>query len=349
MYQIEGKKKEPATKRENTVPSRITAPLQLKIGMGIIQRELAPIKNTKELAAFLIHGDIETIRKYCMEKSYIVSFREAGEYTIRRLMDGAAAKGHHILEKSIKEGSIGTAHIASIPDEVRGLVGVWDKGKKGLDALLGLYMSEKGIAKMEESSRDSKGISQFAHDGQKVLFESLSKKLSVGATNKPMILSTIAAKLRDSKDTQLEYSDFITGDYDLHDVLYVQRDEIIRGALITPALAVKEGLNEVLNGTRRPHSEFDRVQHGPQSDYGRFMTGHRKEELNPDLLRPDVGGDQEKRIAACGPDGVWYILHDRDELGEYYGKWRLNANIVWPIEEKDLKLREKSIRVVRGE
>ncbi len=347
MYEVDEKKKTPVQKRENTVPSRAVAPLQMKIGPGIIQRELAPIKNTKELAVFLMRGDIETIRKYCMEKSYIISFREAGNHTIRRLEDGAAAKGHHILEKSIKESSIGTDHIALIPEEIRGLVGVWDKSKKGLEALLGLYMSASGIAKMNASSLKAEGISSFKHDGQKVLFDSLAVKLNVSSKDKTVIMRAIAAKLRDSQDTQLEYSDFITGDYDLHDVMFIQSNEKTRGALITPAFAVKEGLNEVLNGGIRPHSEFDRVQHGPQSDYGMFISGHRKEEFIPDLLRPDVGGEQNKRIAACGPDGVWYILHDRDELGEYYKKWGLNADIVWPKKES-IAAREKSIQVVRG-
>lgn len=341
MVEIENK---PFAGSKKHSQSPIKSLLQMKFGQGIIQRKIEPIKSATELSTFLISEDVDKIKRYCMEKSYIISFREAGEHTIRRLMDGAAAKGHHILEKSIKEGSIGQDDIGSIPKEVRGLVGVWDKSKKGLEALLGVYMSRKGIAKMKSSPEGA----EIVTDGQKVLFDSLAEFLAVGSSDKTAILSAIAAKLKDKDDKVLEYSDFVTGDYDLHDVLFVQRNETTRGALITPAHAVKEGLNEVLNGERRPHSEFDKVQHGPQSDYGKYIAAHRGESVTSSLLRPDVGGEPEKRIAVCGPDGVWYILRNRVNLTEYYAKWELNANIVWPEEGAGLELREKSIQVVRG-
>lgn len=344
MYQ-EMKKKDSAIKKKKTVSPTVNIPIQMKAGVGILQRKIVPIKSREELATFLIDEDIDKIRKYCMDKRYIISFRDAGEHTIRRLMDGAAAKGHHILEKSIKESSMGRDYIGLIPEEIRGLVGVWsdDKNKKGLDALEGLYMSRKGIKKFQLSSADLKT------DEQKVSFSSLAKLLSCKSADKVSILRTIADKLRNSKSKELEYSDFITGDYDLHDVLYVQENERTRGALITPAHAVKEGLNEELNGTRRSHSEFDRIQHGPQSDYGKYISQHRSEDVVTGLLEPDVGGEQEKKIAACGPDGRWYILHNREELVEYYGKWGLNANIVWPSDEpRGLGLRIKSIDAVRA-
>jgi insecticidal toxin complex protein TccC len=50
------------------------------------------------------------IESAAREKNAILSFRESGTYTIDVLNKGAAAKGHNILEKTIKDKSVNAVY-----------------------------------------------------------------------------------------------------------------------------------------------------------------------------------------------------------------------------------------------
>lgn len=89
-----------------------------------------------DFAEFIMLKDKDAITRYCRDHHFAISFRRAGRYTVDKLQRGAAAKGHHILEKSIKEKSIDSPSLFPfIPQELRGLVGYWDSGtgKKNRD------------------------------------------------------------------------------------------------------------------------------------------------------------------------------------------------------------------------
>lgn len=49
---------------------------------------------------------LETRHTGCAKLNVIISFREAGEHTIKMLSAGAGAKPHSILAKSIKDGTL---------------------------------------------------------------------------------------------------------------------------------------------------------------------------------------------------------------------------------------------------
>ncbi len=42
------------------------------------------------------------------------------------------------------------------------------------------------------------------------------------------------------------------------------------------------------SGRIRPYSEFNRIRHGPQADYIHYIQAHRREEMNPELMKIDL-------------------------------------------------------------
>lgn len=74
---------------------------------------------------FVRSVDMVPIARHCKDHNLAVSFRKAGQYTLIQLDNGAAAKGHNILAKSIKEESV-REHFTDIPENIRGLVGYWE-------------------------------------------------------------------------------------------------------------------------------------------------------------------------------------------------------------------------------
>lgn len=363
-----------------------------KPGSYVVQRKPKPMKTPKDFREYISIGDKEAISRYCREKHYAISFRKAGVYTIQKLNMGAAAKGHHILEKSIKETSVNSKEDFSyIPDELKGLVGHWDSSdnKSGIMKIKGLYLSRAGLRRLDLGKRLSSNAPGEGEDAKQIvsldnLIEILfQRKNNTGSyTSIKSIMKdidkffpeelkqfpdikypkgmvdeaeqrkyteqlkklTIIARNIDiaKKDSLLKYSDFITGDYDMHDLAYISENPTTRGAVIMPSHAVKEGLNAALNGRTRPHSEFDRIQHGPQADYIHYIQAHRREEMHPELMKIDTP------VAMCGPDGKWFRLDSEEDVREYYKKYGLNSQLFWPSGH-EFDLRETSARIIRGE
>lgn len=336
---------------------------------GVIQCRLKPVRDMEKLKEYVMEKDIPVIRKYCMDKSYAISFRRAGRYTIDKLGKGAAAKGHHILEKSIKEKTIDNEeHFRSLPEEVKGLVGYWyadeeaesgeskekEQTLQGVERLMGLQMSQQGLKKLMLSRVPKRAIKEQAVSFA-VLDEVIERALSSEEKNNfPRETSRVNQRLRSlrlvayaiSKNI-FAYSDFITGDYDLHDLIYIDRIKERSGGIRMPSAAVKDGLNEALNGRRTSHSEFDRIQHGPQADYSNYIMAHRREDFKSQLMRADVSGAPPEPVAMCGPDGIWYIIDNRADLKEFYKKHGIKIELVWP-EGKALELLEERVNIVRG-
>ncbi len=356
-------------------------------GSYVVQRKPKPMKTPKDFREYISIADKDAISRYCREKHYAISFRKAGVYTIQKLNMGAAAKGHHILEKSIKETSVNSEEDFSyVPDELKGLVGHWDSSnnKSGIMKIEGLYLSRAGLRRLNlrkgsssDAQRKGEGAKQIVSLDDLIEFLFQKKKHKVNYTSedidkfiseelkqlpdikypegmvdkskqpeyqKQLKKLMIIAKNIDinEKDSLLKYSDFITGDYDMHDLAYISKNPTTRGAVIMPSHAVKEGLNAALNGRTRPHSEFDRIQHGPQADYIHYIQAHRSEKMHPELMKIDTP------VAMCGPDGEWVLLENEEDVREYYKECGLNSQLFWPSGH-EFDLRETSARIIRGE
>ncbi|EHM5975103.1 hypothetical protein KGR64_004730, partial [Escherichia coli] len=60
----------------------------------------------KVASSFVWAGHMTAIETAARKGRFAVSFRAAGKYTLEAIAKGAAAKGHNILEKTIKPSSI---------------------------------------------------------------------------------------------------------------------------------------------------------------------------------------------------------------------------------------------------
>lgn len=85
----------------------------------------------------------------------VVTFREAGEFTVAALNRGSGCKGHDILEKTIKPSTLKSTYKLTneqekvIKDEdLMGIVGHLDKEKILLEECIARYMSTEIMGKL---------------------------------------------------------------------------------------------------------------------------------------------------------------------------------------------------------
>mgnify|MGYP000852950645 FL=1 len=69
-----------------------------------------------ESEGYLLKEDAKSIEAYAGKHSVMVSFRNAGSATLNQLKKGAAAKGHDILDKTIKSKTLGLKTDAGLAD-----------------------------------------------------------------------------------------------------------------------------------------------------------------------------------------------------------------------------------------
>lgn len=334
-----------------------------KMPVHVVQRTLKLMDKDTDFAEFIMLKDKDAITRYCRDHHFAISFRRAGRYTVDKLQRGAAAKGHHILEKSIKEKSIDSPSLFPfIPQELRGLVGYWDSGtgkKTGIMKLKGLYLSRAGMERLNIKRRKgSQAVllkvllrkTGYRQDqAEDYLPEGLPEEITDKEREQLKRLYWLARMIRqdDRADRTGElqkpftYADFVTGDYDMHDLVYIAPEKMVRSVASHPDFAVMKGLNAAMNGGRyKPRSEYDRIQHGAQSNYSYYMLGHLGEKFVVSLLNPDPPGED---IAMCGPDGRWYRISSREDLEEFYKSYGINIGPIWP-EGRSLAERGSGLR-----
>jgi hypothetical protein len=186
-----------------------------------------------------------------------VSFRDAGKATLKRLRNGAAPKMHGLDENSIKLASLERAYGDQAPQRLKqmeehdidGFVGHWENNR-----LIGIHVSDAAMkdeafkAKLVDVPKDRKDVPP----GRKyypVDHNDLGKSL--------------AGRPPDSY--------FMTGDYDIHDLIHMQgnrapvsagsyEERRVRQAIIVAIAAVD---------ARRPEGRSDLwvIQHGSQYSY----------------------------------------------------------------------------------
>lgn len=149
----------------------------------------------------------------------MISFREAGAHTIRRLKEGAGAKPHKILDKTIKPGggSKGQAverFLGGLPDEVAehilGLTGVW----KG-DEIIGIYLTAIG-----EMAVSAGGFPVEYRDG---LYGMRQPYFPLSTEEERQALADFLAGCHGTGGALGAYyfaRCFFAGDYDLHDLYF---------------------------------------------------------------------------------------------------------------------------------
>ncbi len=84
---------------------------------------------------FILEKHMDAIERASIKGNFSISFRSAGRATLLALERGAAAKGHNILEKTIKQSSLAKAYGPDKANDLllslrtaglEGYVGHWD-------------------------------------------------------------------------------------------------------------------------------------------------------------------------------------------------------------------------------
>ncbi len=150
--------------------------------------------------SFVTKSHMKAIKDACDMFNMVVTFREAGEFTVAALNRGSGCKGHDILEKTIKPSTLKSTYKLTneqekvIKDEdLMGIVGHLDKEKNTLG---GVYSSlyEHG----DNGQVNAKIIPLDSETVESLRSSILSMKIELGENWRQKLLS---------------------GDYDTHDVL----------------------------------------------------------------------------------------------------------------------------------
>lgn len=309
-------------------------------------RDIEP--NELELLGYLLEEDAAAISTYTGANQLAISFRKAGTATLNQLKKGAAAKGHDILEKSIKAKSLGlneadgpqvmnhallaAMHVVSPTDLnvwelLGGFVGHWKKDNPKVP--YGLYLSKLGLA---ESRKGWAGQCEEIKDpaGKKHWILKLEGALPVIQT-----LST-------------EYGEefprlFYTGDYDMHDLLRVVASEpsIIPSDSLEEAMVINRineeicgkasparqaSMNLTIHEENRENKEYQVIRHGPQVNYLAHMCD--KEPTGEIVYVVADHSRDDWEIAACS-NGKWELLQNVQDLNEWYTKNAAKLKWTW--------------------
>lgn len=222
-----------------------------------------------------------------------MSVRESGSHTINALGAGAAAKGHNILEKTIKRSS---------------LTGVY-----GEQAATMLQWAESSGFAGRVGNWGKVGL-QGVHARNNVSFEDTTYNINLQCpTEHELVDSWIKFKIVTP----------YTGDYDMHDIIRFSGGQGHVPASGSDAEAEVKDLINLGVSASDPARSFDDVsmnvvRHGPQVNFVSYMWENEFEKVKAD--NGYLGA-----VARPGPfpiamvhQGRWSILENSNELFEFY-------------------------------
>ena len=245
---------------------------------------------------FISRKHINAIERASTKGNFAISFRSAGQATILALEAGAAAKGHDILEKTIKEGSLAKFYPPTRARELllalrqaglEGYVGHWNN-----TGLAGVYLSgeleeDKSIHMIDVNNLDQSlnSLKQRHSDWQRKAF---------------------------------------TGDYDAHDIITFRgagRPRTVLAGSLEEKLIIDCINREVaMDDMHRPFAvrQHNVVRHGPQVNFLSYMTHHEKNVMqNTGGVIGAVARPGEFPLAAVRRN-TWTIINDVEQLALYY-------------------------------
>ncbi|SUY26601.1 hypothetical protein [Burkholderia oklahomensis] len=287
-------------------------------------RELTSVE--AEIARTFVRPEhLRAISAAARSGAFAVSFRASGELTLKRLAAGAPAKGHDILEKTIKPASMQEVYGTDAPRrlaqieraDIDGYVGHWAN-----DKLLGLYMDPA------VNERDTPA-----------LFHALRSTPS-GQRYYPVNhddLEGSLALLKNTRGPLGETGNFwkclpYTGDYDMHDMLNMaghrapvpsgSRDEHRIMQALNVAIGAIDPVRTASSGSHRL------IQHGPQHNYVAHMRVNEQGAVICEAV-----AKASFPLAMCDR-GTWSVIETPEALDAFYRqrgvvlkeKWRPELN-----------------------
>ena len=265
---------------------------------------------------FVLDRHIKAIGLMAEKFKFAVSIRESGSSTLRCLALGAAAKGHDILEKTIKQGSIQQAYPDNASEvmaditaaQIDGYVGHWDLQAGGL---IGIYVGPE--ARDEARAPGLAACLRTTADGKDYY---------------PIDIRHLGDCLQALKRADDWASIPFTGDYDLHDLLNLGRmpGPVTQGTEEEWKLlaSINAGVAAVDQDSRPYESTHKNVvRHGPQYNF----VAHMAAEEGVSLL-PGAVAKPSFPLAMCDR-GRWSIIQNLDELGSFYKEHKLKLKTSW--------------------
>ena len=267
---------------------------------------------------FTLPKDAAVIEQYTKEKRCAISIRETGRESLSRLAQGAGTKPHSILDKSLKpktapliadKMNIGYKNRREalkkvlkeldLPKEMSGMVPHWSNG-----TIDGFYLTQEGVESYKKVP-------------QKKIIQAEGTYLS------------LASCKNIGKDTKNEkkpswHRNFITGDYDVHDIVKFRKlnrrnqKRIEIGYPRVPKASDMDsgerhgdtGMLMDINDKMGYSNDQKRFQHGAQVNFKDFAEKH-GEPIIEALLHPDFP------IALCDR-GNWFKISNERQLRRWY-------------------------------
>lgn len=273
---------------------------------------------------FILKDHLTAIEEASKKLKFALTFREAGAPTLDKLKLGAAAKGHDILEKTIKELSIQKSYKGNPQEvlqwmrnaEIEGYVGHWDKNT-GL--LKGIYLSEhvQGAKNVEDD------LSHFYWP--------------VDATSENSLRVSLLGLKNQKNWKKIPF----TGDYDMHDIItfrsgrartvMIYKDET---PSITEEIDIINSINRSIAAKRDPKGQFDAdsiynpIRHGAQVNFPSYMMMFERDEVENDKGFNPVALAGKFPLAAINK-GKWSIIEDLSQLLKFYKDCGVNMKETW--------------------
>lgn len=310
---------------------------------------------------YMLEPDVAVVEKWAKSKNLKISFRPAGEYTLKCLARGAGAKPHEIPDKTLKEKAGSGQSVSDHNDAVNKFFedfGEEDR-KKALDLLMGL------VGHWNKNLVDGIYLTSLGNEvfGGMKTFERKQNKYNIPyllLDNAPRKKALIAyydrlVKEDEVKALYLFTRLFFSGDYDIHDMLQVH-DAVptVRDLMLLESLQkalMDERRRQLIDrfGLDKKHFEeerdkdYCRVQHGAQYNYTAQMLN---ENINCTdikmfnvLMDSVVNMDPPVGLYNSKNDS-WNILGDVEAVKSLY---RENGRIV-KVTWTDQNERDKNVK-----
>lgn len=243
--------------------------------------------------AFVHPSHMAVFEKISKEHNIAMSVREAGTFTIKALEIGAAAKGHNILEKTIKPGSLKSVYGAQADSVLKqaqdagvvGMVGAWNS-----DGIYGIHVhnnlvNEDHIVPIDlQNPQNNTDFKKFVKDGLITPY---------------------------------------TGDYDMHDIIqYNTHLGTVPKADSAEEIRVKDLINQGVAKVdiKRPveNTSMNVVRHGPQVNFVDHMWEQEKDKVLADGGYLAVVAKPGAFPIAMVHQGEWGIFESSEELFDFY-------------------------------
>ena len=284
--------------------------------------ELLPIEEMISESGVILRKHIPAISLASSIGNFCVSFRPSGSYTLKQLNNGAAAKGHDILEKTIKPSSLtrvfgketGQIILEKLDQAtISGLVAVWD-----VHGIKGLYLTEEAAAQIRELGGD------VSENDKKQPYLKIDIIHKTADEIKDTIISTFGGD-------QDFYKFFYTGDYDLHDMISFSQHPHPIPSDSPQERFVIDAINKAIAGvdTNRPFDKISHnvIRHGPQYNYIAHMKVHEKDEtIVQAVAMPSISEDEPIWLVNRGS---WHTIKTKKNLGEFYQKLGIHIKSNW--------------------